>query len=129
MPDLLALSARWLEDQRHQHCTTAVRYRRGAAVINVNATFGRTVFRDESAYGIVTHHVSRDFLIRVDDLVLGGLRVEPEAGDEVLEPGETLTRVHEVMSPTRDDPAWRYSDSARVTYRIHTKHTGQEPTP
>ena len=129
MPDLLAQSARWLEDQRHQRCTTAVRYRRGDLEVQVNATIGRTVFRDENGYGTGTHHVSRDFLIRGEDLVLGGQRVEPEAGDEVLEPGETLTRVHEVMSPTRDDPAWRYSDPTRVTLRIHTKHTGQEPTP
>lgn len=129
MPDLLAQSARWLEDQRHRHCSTAVRYRRDGQVVEVNATIGRTIFRDENAYGTVTHHVSRDFLIRAEDLVLAGQQIEPRSGDEVLEPGDNQLRVHEVMSPTRGDPAWRYSDPARVTIRIHTKHTGQEPSP
>lgn len=126
MPDLLAQSARWLDDQRSQHLASPIRYRRGDLVVDLDATVGRTVFRHENAYGMVTHHVSRDFLIRAQDLVLGGQPVEPEPGDEVIEISESPSRVHEVMSPTPDDPPWRYSDPQRCTLRIHTKHTGQE---
>lgn len=126
MPDLLAQSAEWLDSQRHKHCTTAVRYRRGSHEVELSATIGRTVFRHENAYGTVTHHVSRDFLIRAADLILDGQQTEPREGDEVLEIGPAQLRVHQVMSPTPDDPAWRYSDPQRITLRIHTKHTGQE---
>lgn len=126
MPDLLAQSAAWLSQQRHQHLSHAVTYRREGQTVDINASIGRTVFRDENGYGTVTNSVSRDYLVQADVLVLDGLLITPAPGDQVLETFGERVLIHEVMSPTIDDPAWRYSDEHRHTLRIHTKHVGEE---
>lgn len=127
MPDLLAQGAAWLDEQRHQHLTTTVTYRRGEHAVQVQATIGRTVFRLNDAYGATVRHVSRDYLIRAADLVLDGQRVEPKRGDQVIEVDNAgIEHTHEVMGPgaSGGEPDWRYSDPQRSGLRIHTKEVG-----
>lgn len=127
MPDLLAQSAAWLNEQRHRHLTQTVTYRRGDVAVQVQATVGRTVFRLEgqAGYGGAMHYVSRDYLVRAADLVLDEQQVPPQRGDLVIELDDNgIQRTHEVMGPGQGEVDWRYADPARLSIRIHTKEIG-----
>ena len=123
--DLLEQGAAWLEDQRHQHMTRAVVYERGTDSVELDATIGRTEFEQADEYGVIHKLESRDYLVRAEDLVLGGQQTLPRAGDRIRETDGTQTFVYEVMAPGIEPP-WRYSDAYRKTLRIHTKHVATE---
>jgi predicted aconitase len=123
--DLLEQGSAFLEDQRHRHMTRPVMYRRAADEVEVSATVGRTIFEQADDRGLVSRLESRDFLVRVEDLVLAGSPVLPKAGDQVREAQEGKTFIYEVMAPG-GEPPFRYSDPYRRTLRIHTKHVGTE---
>lgn len=133
MADLLDVGARWLEDQRHRHMTKTVTYQRGGDSVDAQATVGRTVFEqadDLATGGVVRRTESRDFLLRVVDLVLGGQRVLPRAGDRVRETDTETGRVfvYEVSAPGSSSgaPVFGYADPCRCTFRIHTTLVGEE---
>ena len=71
-------------------------------------------------YGATIIDKARDYLVHAADLVLGGERTLPLAGDTIEETdgGETLLYEVTALGP---EPAYRYSDPARVRLRIHTK--------
>jgi hypothetical protein len=121
LPNLLEQSAAWLADQRDTHLSSSVTYQRGGDSVQVPATTGQTVFRFDDAAGGTARYVSRDFLVRVADLVINGEAIEPRRGDQVIETSGGKVYTHEVMPFGSDEPEWRYSDPQRTTYRIHTK--------
>lgn len=133
MPDLLHQAATWLNAKREAHLATDVEYRRGAAAVSVPATVGRTVVEQTDEAGLLVRFVTRDYLISAERLVLPGesLPAEPRLGDEIVETLPDGRRfVHRVISPGSGEPPWRYSDPARTTLRIHTKHTATvNPSP
>ena len=115
MADLLRTGVEWLAQKRAAHCASAESYRRfGQADQSVVATYGRTDVEvaDESGLTIIAH--VWDFLINVESLAL-----EPEPGDVIIADG----RRYEVMR-LGGGGCWRWSDSYRVTMRIHTKDVG-----
>jgi len=120
MPDLLGNAMRWLEVQRRKYLTVPVIYRRGDLSAELPATIGKTVFKVSDDYGRFQYIESRDYLISAAELVLDGITVLPEKGDEIVENGQ----IYEVMAPN-SEPEWRYSDSSRQCLRIHTKLTGE----
>ena len=128
MGDLLAKATGWLESERHKHRTVPVTYERDAASVGLKATVGRTEFELRDDYGMVQKVESRDFLVRTQDLVLGGGLTVPERGDVVREERGSQVFVYEVMAPGKE-PAWRYSDPERRTIRIHAKHVATEDAP
>jgi hypothetical protein len=128
MADMLSDAAAWLADQRRAFMSKTVTYQRGQEEVDLPATVGQTVFRITDDYGASIRHVTRDFLIAADDLVLGGAATEPKRGDRIRETIGGITFVHEVMG-VGGEPEWRYSDPFRGTYRIHTKQIDQEPAP
>lgn len=129
MTDLLARGSAWLEAERTEHLSRPVTYDRGGESVQVQATVGRTVFRTESADGLLERHEARDYLVLAADLVLGGgAAVLPQAGDRIREADGETVFVYEVMAPG-GEPPWRYSDPYRKTLRIHTKHVAMEALP
>ena len=123
MSDLLREGLNWLEQQRTAHMTSPVIYRRagsgGQADAEVQATFGKTDYEVAGDYSgggatIRTHVI--DFLILADEL-----GHEPQASDVIVADG----RKYEVMD-LAGEGAWRWSDSYRTTFRIHTKDTGAD---
>jgi len=124
-PDLLGQGASWLEDQRHQHLTRSVTYRRAGDEVELAATIGRTVFEQDDHAGGLTRIESRDFLIRATDLVLAAETTLPQSGDRIHESDAIATHIYEVMAPGTEPP-WRYSDVNRATLRIHTKQVATE---
>lgn len=125
MPNLLKIASAWLEGKRHEHQTGPVTYGRGDASVELMATVGRTEFEVRDDYGVLEKTESRDYLVRAEDLILDGVEVLPERGDEIREAEGGKVFVYEVMAPGRE-PHWRYSDQYRETLRIHTKFTGNE---
>lgn len=121
MPNLLEQGAAWLADQRDTYLSSPVTYQRGGDSVEVQATTGQTVFRYDDAAGGTVRYISRDFLIRVEDLVINGSVIQPRRGDRVIETANGRVYTHEVMPFGNDEPEWRYSDPQRTTYRIHTK--------
>lgn len=128
MADLLQQGSAFLEDQRHKHMTRPVVYLRGDDSVELDATVGRTVFEQADQFGVIQRTETRDYLVRAQDLVLGGVQSEPKAGDRVRDPSGTGALLYEVMS-IGNEPPFRFSDPDRKTLRIHTKFIGLEVTP
>jgi hypothetical protein len=114
MPDLLRQGLQWLEQQRTEHCSSPVEYRRGLDTYDVQATKGKTEFEVSDDFGatIGTHVV--DFLIMADELGL-----KPQPGDVIV----SDEHQYEVMN-LGSEGCWRYSDPNLITLRIHTKEVG-----
>lgn len=94
-------------------------YRRGDRVFPLRAEPGKTLFRADDESGMVIRHESRDFIVRSDDLNLGG---PPEIGDEVI----YLGKIFRVFAPN-NEPCWRYRGRYDLQFlRIHTAATGRK---
>ena len=128
MGNLMKQGAAWLEQQRHKHCTSSIKYVRGLDSVTVNASIGRTVFKVDDGFGRIERTQSRDYLILATELILNALPVLPERGDHIEENTGVVTYIYEVMAPGKE-PEWRWSDAYRNTLRIHTKLVGEEYTP
>jgi len=126
MGDLLQQGAAWLEGVRHRHMTRPVVYQRGALAVTIQATVGRTVFEVSNAQGVVTQVERRDFLVRAEDLVLGGVLVLPAPGDRIRETRGGKVHVYEVMG-AGNEKHFRPSDPDGLTLRIHTAEVAEEP--
>ena len=121
MADILKNALSWLESQRKKHLTSLVLYKKGNDLVEIPATIGKTIFRIEDGYGRIVHYESRDYLISSADLMINGIIITPQKGDEIIDEGF----IYEVMAPA-NEPEWRYSDTFRNMLRIHTKMTGKE---
>lgn len=128
-PRLLEQGTRWLIKQRDQHVAGEVTYRRGDTSVTLPATPGKTVFRLDDLAGGAIRLVSHDFLIAADNLVLDGLPVQPQRGDLLVQDQGDRRFTHEVLPFADREPAWRYGDPGRTTYRIHTKLIHDEALP
>lgn len=124
MNDLLQTGNAWLAGMMKDHAAHTVAYHRAAQSVNVAATVGQTTFDVETDHG-VEQWEARDYLMLAADLVLGGVAVTPQRGDQIHETIGPLGTVEmfEVLSPG-DEPEWRFSDADHLTLRIHTKHVG-----
>jgi len=112
---LLEDAAVWVRNQRATCLSVAITYQRpGTQPVELTASVGRTLFRAENEYGVTIRTESRDFLIGADQLP-----ADPQRGDRIVYAG----RIYEVLAPN-GEPVWRWSDTARVTRRIHTKEIG-----
>lgn len=127
MPNLLDNASAWLDRQFRTHASSTVTYRRGGAGVEIVATIGRSVHQDNRGDGgPALRVVSRDYLVDVAELVLGDTLIEPKAGDRIRETqADGRVAVYEVATMP-GEPAWRFSDSFRRRFRIHTKFVGME---
>ena len=115
MPDMLRRGSEWLEQMRTKHASSPVEYRRaGQPAVPVGATFGKTDYEVADEAGLTVGSHVWDFLVLADDLGF-----EPQAGDLIAAVG----RKYEVMN-LGSEGCWRFSDSFRQTYRIHTRDIG-----
>lgn len=125
MTDLLASSASWLADRRKAHAASAVTYARGASDVEIVATRGRTDYPSEDMQGVIIESRAIDWIVNADDLVIGGLPVEPAAGDRIKLIVGTKRRNYEVMQ-IPGQGAWRYCSEHRKSLRIHTRFIGED---
>jgi hypothetical protein len=122
MKDLLQYASKWLENKRTQFAAQMVTYSRGNQTAQVPATVGKTVFEVDEGFNVLLRYESRDFLILTAALVLGGIKTLPQKGDRIRETQGDTVYIYEVTAPGKE-PAWRFSDPWRKTFRIHTKQT------
>ena len=118
--NLLEQGSNWLEKKRHDYLSSPVNFVRGGESIPVNATLGRTEFDVSVDMGITEKYETRDFLVRREDLVILGERVNPKRGDRFHYHIEGQVFIYEVMAPGKE-PVYRESDLFKKTLRIHTK--------
>jgi hypothetical protein len=124
---LPAIGSAWLASLRTPATETVVTYSRPGTppaspqTVTVAATPGKTEFDIENSVGVVERFVSRDYTITRIDLVLGGVVVEPQSGDQITEIANGATCVYEVMLPGGKGDCWRWSDQYHNSIRVHTK--------
>ena len=124
--NLLQQGSAWLESTRAAYATQQVTYAPAqGAPISVRATIGKSEFQVDDSSGLLTRLETRDYLILAADMVEDGSPIVPAPGDRISEtayPGAPPV-TYEVMSPA-GQPAWRWSDPYRQTYRIHARLIG-----
>ena len=126
MSDMLQEGLDWLEEQRQDHMSRTVTYRRGISTVEIPATVAATRFEVDEGYGIIVKQQMRDYLIATAALVLDGEEVLPEPGDDILDEYDGVIQVYEV-TPLGGEQHYRFCDPAQRTLRIHVKHIGTEP--
>jgi hypothetical protein len=97
-------------------------YRRGAAQVWVEATWGRTEFQVETNGDVRIQHSDRDAIVAWDLLIIDGIRAIPQRGDQftvVLE-DHGDNEVFEVLAPGGSEP-WAKCDPEGRMIRIHGK--------
>ncbi len=94
-------------------------------IANVSAVPGSTLSQIAADEASMLWTRTRDYLIPAASLNFGSGAVEPAEGDTITEvdplSGHTYTFA---VLPMGAEPAWRWSDPQRSTYRIHTKLKG-----
>lgn len=111
--------------QVRQAAGVPVVYRRGEHAVELQAVPGRTEHEVDDGHSLVRAH-SRDYMIAAADLRLNDEQTLPKRGDQIVETGPAGEQlVHEVLWPMRGGE-WEWSDAARTTLRIRTKHVGTE---
>jgi hypothetical protein len=127
MADLLKTGLAWLTGQLAAHVSQEVVYRRGGAEAAVRATVGQKLLRlAEADGGIRMEWTDLDLCIPAVDLVVGGVAIEPERGDEIR-----VTRADGVVETFEvhafgGEPPWRWADPHRSMVRVHLKLVGSE---
>lgn len=100
--------------------TTVVLARGAQSTAGVAAEPYQHEYTVEEADGLVTVMSIRDFVISVEDYVIGGSVVAPQRGDRITETIEGTAYVFEV-SPLPGRPAAQWTDTDGGSWLIHTK--------
>lgn len=127
MADLRAKGSAFLAQQLRKHAGVDIIYARGDSSTSPRARRGRSTFDVPDLQGMIVHTETDDFFIDVADLELDDIPVEPKAGDRITVGDCAGSPVYEVMAPGAGQPEWKYTDSYRTAYRIHTKFIGTSP--
>lgn len=104
-----------------------VTYRRGAETATLTAWRGKTAFSRSAPEpgGASLIWGDLDWMIAVEDLVLGDKRTRPREGDRIIATDADGTEiVFEIQPTATGEPAFRYSDPLRLVWRIHVKEEG-----
>ncbi len=117
MQDMIGRGAAWFEQQRRQHLSVFVTYKRVGAVsaLTIPATVGMSRWDSVDASGQISRYETRDYLIGVIDL-----SDPPTRGDRITEVAADGTkRVYEVAAIGGNNP-WQWADRGQRIRRIHT---------
>jgi hypothetical protein len=112
---MFADAAVWLDQQRREHLSRAVRLD-GADGISIvlQAGIGRSAYETTNEYGAVERWESRDYIVTRADL-----HRLPMPGDTIVEEQDSRQAVYEVSAP-RGMPVWTPADSYGISISIHT---------
>jgi len=119
--DFMSRGMAWLATRQQSTMSQPIVYRRGNDVVAICATIGSTMFQisDEDG-GIRMERSDRDFLIVAADLVLSGSPVKPVRGDTIKQNIGGTIFTYEVF-PYNGEQPYRWSDTYRNRFRVHTK--------
>lgn len=102
-------------DRMREKAGRQITYTDGVHSVVVTAVPGTSGHDQLDDTGMPVTAQSRDYLVKASELILNGSVVTPAAGHQIIDDGATFS-VRSIGS----DSAWRYSDAARTTLRIHT---------
>ena len=121
MSSLLTRAARFLDRTLHGVAAEDVVYTRGGTSIEIEAIPGsRNALLDEIE-GEQASSVDFDWIISADNLLIGGVKVEPQKGDTIVWiDARDNTRTYKVL-PDDNERCFRPVDQLGLMYRIHTK--------
>jgi len=127
MTDLLQQGVDWLDEQRREHLSRPVVYRRGGQSVEIAATLGATSVEVVDDAGATVQSPRTDFIVSADALVLGGIVTTPLLGDRLSVPASDggNTVVYEVLS-LPDGRHFRRCDGSGRMLRIHAKLVDEE---
>lgn len=111
MANLMSDSLSFYAAALQGNAATAITYRRGGNRIDIAATRAATGQQIDTLNGELSWS-DQDWLIPASVLTLG----EPERGDRI----EIGDEIYKVLPP-EGQQHWRWSDSHRKIYRVHTK--------
>lgn len=94
--------------------------------MTLTAWVGRTLYARDADEPAAATRIwgDRDYLFKVEDLVLAGAKVTPREGDLVVETIAGVACTFELATPT-GEPVWRWSDPTRTLLRVHCKRFTQ----
>jgi len=118
MSDLLQTASTWLAAQLKSKLSQSVTYTRGSQAVgsSLTATYGTTVFEQDSQVGIVRWE-AKDFIFTTADLTLNAAVIEPKNGDRITDHNGNVFQVLGMD----DTPCFKYCDPFRKQIRVHTK--------
>jgi len=103
----------------------SVSYHRGADSVTITAVPATTSMEAIDDAGSMVRLKVRDYLVKAADLVLDGIIVEPDRGDQIKEVIGSTRFVHEVLGPVGQQHfAWSSIDGSVL--RVHTQEFEQE---
>lgn len=111
----------WLMDTLQTADGYSATYTRSSASVSLTAWLGQTRFLSVVQGSGRLEFGELDVLIRADELILSGSRVDPARGDAIALTLNGTAITVEVMPPNSDEPPWRWSDPQRELLRIHCK--------
>lgn len=121
MTDRLQAASTWLAAKQKSYLGQSVTYLRGSRAVgsSLTATYGSTVFEQDSQVGIVRWE-AKDFIFTAADLTIDSVVVEPANGDKITDHNGNEFEVLGLDGT----PCFRYSDPYRKQVRVHTKQVG-----
>ncbi len=128
MTNLLAIGAAWLRDQRKDHLSQTVEYRRGGDVLAILATHDLSHREIEDGEAGVIEIQVDDWLLSAEDLKLYGHVAVPKNRDLIVcLMGEEYIAYE--VAPVGAQAAWEYEDPQQEILRIHTNRLGPATPP
>lgn len=120
---LMANGMAFLSDRLATAAGVTVTYARGPVEATITAVVGdqtANALRTGQPPPATTNWVDRDYLVAAADLTAADFG-EPLVGDRITETinGESVT--FELMRQQGGGQPWRWSESDRLTYRLHAK--------
>lgn len=112
----------WLNKRFTKYAQKEIVYHRGSLFIPMVAWVGNTMFKILETNNQRMEWGDRDYLIPIEQLVIGGIMSVPQVEDWIEEvfPDPHGTQQFRIAAP-ESEPVWRYSDNQRTLYRVHTK--------
>lgn len=124
MADLLESGAQFIAKTMNVQFSRTVTYVRGQDSAELKATPSRSTFEVDSGTGIV-RVVTRDYIVKVADLVHTSGRFLPQRGDRIIEMGADGAPVEYEVTNVGSEPEWRQCDPYGLAIRVHTKQVGE----
>lgn len=113
----------WAADMFMDVGGVSVTYQRGLGSVAITATPSMHRYEVVDAEGIGITALSRDYLIRAADLVIGGTAIVPRSGDRVTETIRGVSTTFEVMA-LGDLKEFEPLDTNGLILKVHTKKIG-----
>ena len=97
MPDLMARAAEFIAGKLAAELSRPVAYSRGSDSVAITASVGRSSFDVDDGHGMLRFE-TRDYIVRMDALVLGGIATLPRRGDRITEASTAGDVAYEVIA-------------------------------